>query len=200
MVWRSLEISFHSDKAHWLYLSLLFLTLGVLTHWHQFTQNCNLPQVATSKQMLWSVEFDDFGVNWCWVVALKNSSQIVYSTSNLCLALLKWHCMMFLTGFGTGICLLPFHHLLISPRDALMTSTINCVTSFISGFAIFSILGYMAHVYKVKIQDVATEGKNASAHFPRFKLHKPMHLSFLVENATWQDTANESECCRIQDR
>ncbi|KAJ7311863.1 hypothetical protein JRQ81_006178 [Phrynocephalus forsythii] len=43
-------------------------------------------------------------------------------------------------------------------RDALMTSTINCVTSFISGFAIFSILGYMAHEYKVGIQDVATEG------------------------------------------
>uniref|UniRef100_A0A670YQN3 Transporter n=1 Tax=Pseudonaja textilis TaxID=8673 RepID=A0A670YQN3_PSETE len=43
-------------------------------------------------------------------------------------------------------------------RDALMTSTINCVTSFISGFAIFSILGYMAHIYKVSIKDVATEG------------------------------------------
>lgn len=44
-------------------------------------------------------------------------------------------------------------------RDALLTSTINCVTSFISGFAIFSILGYMAHEHKVKIEDVATEGR-----------------------------------------
>uniref|UniRef100_A0A8C0IA80 Solute carrier family 6 member 2 n=1 Tax=Bubo bubo TaxID=30461 RepID=A0A8C0IA80_BUBBB len=43
-------------------------------------------------------------------------------------------------------------------RDALLTSTINCVTSFISGFAIFSILGYMAHEHNVKIEDVATEG------------------------------------------
>uniref|UniRef100_A0A8C8RGK2 Transporter n=1 Tax=Pelusios castaneus TaxID=367368 RepID=A0A8C8RGK2_9SAUR len=43
-------------------------------------------------------------------------------------------------------------------RDALLTSTINCVTSFFSGFAIFSILGYMAHEHKVKIEDVATEG------------------------------------------
>ncbi|CAH2324777.1 sodium-dependent noradrenaline transporter, partial, partial [Pelobates cultripes] len=42
-------------------------------------------------------------------------------------------------------------------RDALLTSTINCVTSFISGFAIFSILGYMAHKHNVKIEDVATE-------------------------------------------
>lgn len=47
---------------------------------------------------------------------------------------------------------------LLSPRDALLTSTINCVTSFISGFAIFSILGYMAHEHKVNIEDVATEG------------------------------------------
>ncbi|KAM4720777.1 sodium-dependent noradrenaline transporter [Rhinophrynus dorsalis] len=43
-------------------------------------------------------------------------------------------------------------------RDALLTSTINCVTSFISGFAIFSILGYMAHKYNVNVEDVATEG------------------------------------------
>lgn len=47
---------------------------------------------------------------------------------------------------------------LLSPRDALLTSTINCVTSFVSGFAIFSILGYMAHEHKVNIEDVATEG------------------------------------------
>lgn len=43
-------------------------------------------------------------------------------------------------------------------RDAILTSTINCVTSFISGFAIFSVLGYMAHQHQVNIKDVATEG------------------------------------------
>lgn len=43
-------------------------------------------------------------------------------------------------------------------RDALLTSTINCVTSFFSGFAIFSVLGYMAFKHGVKIEDVATEG------------------------------------------
>lgn len=44
-------------------------------------------------------------------------------------------------------------------RDALLTSTVNCVTSFFSGFAIFSVLGYMAYKHKVNIEDVATEGK-----------------------------------------
>uniref|UniRef100_A0AAR2K1G4 Transporter n=1 Tax=Pygocentrus nattereri TaxID=42514 RepID=A0AAR2K1G4_PYGNA len=43
-------------------------------------------------------------------------------------------------------------------RDAILTSTINCVTSFFSGFAIFSVLGYMAHEHGVSIKEVATEG------------------------------------------
>uniref|UniRef100_A0A8C4DJS0 Transporter n=1 Tax=Dicentrarchus labrax TaxID=13489 RepID=A0A8C4DJS0_DICLA len=43
-------------------------------------------------------------------------------------------------------------------RDALLTSTVNCVTSFFSGFAIFSVLGYMAYKHGVDIEDVATEG------------------------------------------
>ncbi|XP_033896678.1 sodium-dependent noradrenaline transporter-like isoform X1 [Acipenser ruthenus] len=43
-------------------------------------------------------------------------------------------------------------------RDAILTSTINCVTSFFSGFAIFSVLGYMAYMHGVNIEDVATEG------------------------------------------
>uniref|UniRef100_A0AAQ5ZW45 Transporter n=1 Tax=Amphiprion ocellaris TaxID=80972 RepID=A0AAQ5ZW45_AMPOC len=43
-------------------------------------------------------------------------------------------------------------------RDALLTSTVNCVTSFFSGFAIFSVLGYMAYKHGVRIEDVATEG------------------------------------------
>uniref|UniRef100_A0A8C9W369 Transporter n=1 Tax=Scleropages formosus TaxID=113540 RepID=A0A8C9W369_SCLFO len=43
-------------------------------------------------------------------------------------------------------------------RDALLTSVVNCVTSFFSGFAIFSVLGYLAFKHGAKIEDVATEG------------------------------------------
>ncbi|XP_077983175.1 sodium-dependent noradrenaline transporter-like [Glandiceps talaboti] len=43
-------------------------------------------------------------------------------------------------------------------KDALLTSSINCVTSFFSGFAIFAVLGYMAKKKDVPIEDVATEG------------------------------------------
>lgn len=43
-------------------------------------------------------------------------------------------------------------------RDALLTSVINSATSFVAGFVIFSVLGYMAHVAGRPIQEVATEG------------------------------------------
>ncbi|VDD86789.1 unnamed protein product [Enterobius vermicularis] len=42
--------------------------------------------------------------------------------------------------------------------DALITSTINCGTSFLSGFVIFSVLGYMSCKSGKPIQDVAQEG------------------------------------------
>ncbi|XP_058053644.1 sodium-dependent dopamine transporter [Anopheles bellator] len=43
-------------------------------------------------------------------------------------------------------------------KDALLTSLINSATSFVAGFVIFSVLGYMAHASGQSIQDVATEG------------------------------------------
>ena len=43
-------------------------------------------------------------------------------------------------------------------RDALLTSAVNCATSFLAGFVIFAVLGYMAHRMKVDVKDVASEG------------------------------------------
>lgn len=43
-------------------------------------------------------------------------------------------------------------------QDALVTSVINSATSFVAGFVIFSVLGYMAHASNRPIQEVATEG------------------------------------------
>ncbi|RZF42633.1 hypothetical protein LSTR_LSTR001428 [Laodelphax striatellus] len=43
-------------------------------------------------------------------------------------------------------------------QDALLTSVINSCTSFVAGFVIFSVLGYMSHVTNRPITEVATEG------------------------------------------
>lgn len=42
-------------------------------------------------------------------------------------------------------------------RDALVTSTVNCLTSFLSGFVIFTVLGYMAEMRDVEVEDVARD-------------------------------------------
>ncbi|XP_040613672.1 sodium-dependent dopamine transporter isoform X3 [Mesocricetus auratus] len=43
-------------------------------------------------------------------------------------------------------------------RDAIITTSINSLTSFSSGFVVFSFLGYMAQKHNVPIGDVATDG------------------------------------------
>ncbi|KAB7503845.1 Sodium-dependent serotonin transporter [Armadillidium nasatum] len=43
-------------------------------------------------------------------------------------------------------------------RDALITSSINCLTSFLAGFVIFSVIGYMSHVQNTDISQVGVEG------------------------------------------
>nr|AAZ17654.1 dopamine transporter [Eloria noyesi] len=43
-------------------------------------------------------------------------------------------------------------------KDAILTSVINSATSFIAGFVIFSVLGYMAHASGKQVKEVAIEG------------------------------------------
>ncbi|MEE6465351.1 hypothetical protein FKM82_006530 [Ascaphus truei] len=44
-------------------------------------------------------------------------------------------------------------------RDAIITTSVNSLTSFFSGFVIFSFLGYMSKKHNVAIGDVAKDGK-----------------------------------------
>ena len=44
-------------------------------------------------------------------------------------------------------------------RDCLVTSLVNSLTSFFSGFVIFTYLGYMANHQDRPIESVAEQGK-----------------------------------------
>jgi solute carrier family 6 serotonin transporter-like protein 4 len=62
-------------------------------------------------------------------------------------------------GFGTLLALSSYNKFNNNCyRDAVLTSSINCLTSFLAGFVIFSVLGYMAHVQHKSIEMVGLEG------------------------------------------
>ena len=62
-------------------------------------------------------------------------------------------------GFGTLLALSSYNKFNNNCyRDAVLTSSINCLTSFLAGFVIFSVLGYMAHVQHKSIEEVGLEG------------------------------------------
>ncbi|KAL1780157.1 hypothetical protein HispidOSU_028284 [Sigmodon hispidus] len=42
-------------------------------------------------------------------------------------------------------------------QDALVTSVVNCMTSFVSGFVIFTVLGYMAEMRNEEVSEVAKD-------------------------------------------
>lgn len=63
-------------------------------------------------------------------------------------------------GFGTILALSSYNKFNNNCyKDALITSSINSLTSFIAGFVIFSVLGYMANIQGLKVEDVGMEGE-----------------------------------------
>ncbi|XP_060929130.1 solute carrier family 6 member 4a isoform X1 [Limanda limanda] len=68
--------------------------------------------------------------------------------------------IFFSLGPGFGVLLAfasynPFHNNCY--KDALITSSVNCLTSFLSGFVIFTVLGYMAEMRQLEVDAVAKD-------------------------------------------
>ena len=57
---------------------------------------------------------------------------------------------------------LPLFRCFIVPRDAVVVSSINCMTSLFGGFPIFSVIGFMAHTLKKDVSEVVSSGKTNS--------------------------------------
>ncbi|XP_065704397.1 sodium-dependent noradrenaline transporter-like isoform X1 [Patagioenas fasciata] len=132
-LWKGVKTS---GKVVWITATLPYVVLFVL-----LIHGITLPGAYNGINAYLHIDFGRLKEATVWIDA---ATQIFYSLG---------------AGFGVLIAFASYNKFDNNCyRDALLTSTINCVTSFISGFAIFSILGYMAHEHKVKIEDVATEG------------------------------------------
>lgn len=65
-----------------------------------------------------------------------------------------------------------FQFLLKIRRDCIITTIVNCFTSFFSGFVIFTYLGYMSYKQGVPISAVATEGQFKVLRFSLINLNQ----------------------------
>lgn len=132
-LWKGVKTS---GKVVWITATLPYLVLFVL-----LVHGITLPGASNGINAYLHIDFHRLKEATVWIDA---ATQIFFSLG---------------AGFGVLIAFASYNKFDNNCyRDALLTSTINCVTSFVSGFAIFSILGYMAHEHKVNIEDVATEG------------------------------------------
>ena len=69
--------------------------------------------------------------------------------------------LLSITGAGWGSVMRmasynKFHHNAL--RDALIVPLVNCFTSFFAGFAIFAIIGFMAHESGLPISEIIKSG------------------------------------------
>uniref|UniRef100_A0A8C4R0N1 Transporter n=1 Tax=Eptatretus burgeri TaxID=7764 RepID=A0A8C4R0N1_EPTBU len=125
-----------SGKVVWFTATLPYLVLGVL-----LVRALMLPGALRGVQAFLTVDFSQLQNPSVWIDA---AIQICYSLG---------------VGFGVLVAFGSYN----KPnnncvRDTMVTSSINCVTSFFCGFVTFSILGYMAQQQGVSIHDVATDG------------------------------------------
>ncbi|KAJ8312840.1 LOW QUALITY PROTEIN: hypothetical protein KUTeg_010213 [Tegillarca granosa] len=132
-LWKGISTS---GKVVWFTALFPYVVLFIL-----MIRGATLPGAATGIEYYLTPNFTRLATSEVWVDA---ATQVFFSLG---------------PGFGVLLAFASYNQLHNNVyRDALLTSSINCATSFFSGFVIFMILGYMAQKAKVHISQVATEG------------------------------------------
>ncbi|KAF7281952.1 hypothetical protein GWI33_003974 [Rhynchophorus ferrugineus] len=125
-----------SGKVVWVTATMPYVVLSIL-----LVRGLMLPGSLTGISYYLKPELSKLKETQVWVDA---AVQIFYSVG---------------AGFGVHLSYASyntFHNNCY--RDCIITTIVNCFTSFFSGFVIFTYLGYMSHKQGVDIKYVATEG------------------------------------------
>lgn len=125
-----------SGKVVWATATLPYVVLTIL-----LIRGLMLPGAATGISYYLQPELSKLRETQVWVDA---AVQIFYSVG---------------AGFGVHLSYASYNNFNNNClRDCLVTTAVNCFTSFFSGFVIFTYLGFMSHKQGVHISTVAAEG------------------------------------------
>ncbi|MBN3299939.1 SC6A3 protein, partial [Amia calva] len=132
-LWKGVKTS---GKVVWITATMPYLVLTVL-----LLRGVTLPGAIDGIKAYLSVDFLRLCEASVWIEA---ATQICFSLG---------------VGFGVLIAFSSYNKFSNNCyRDAIITSSINSLTSFFSGFVIFSFLGYMSQKHNVALDEVATDG------------------------------------------
>ncbi|XP_010878851.1 sodium-dependent dopamine transporter [Esox lucius] len=132
-LWKGVKTS---GKVVWITATMPYLVLTVL-----LLRGVTLPGAIDGIKAYLSVDFLRLCEAQVWIEA---ATQICFSLG---------------VGFGVLIAFSSYNKFSNNCyRDAIITSSINSLTSFFSGFVIFSFLGYMSQKHNVPLDKVATDG------------------------------------------
>ncbi|CAC5404892.1 SLC6A4 [Mytilus coruscus] len=132
-LWKGIK---SSGKAVWVTATVPYVVLLIL-----LVRGCTLPGAKDGIIYYLRPQWDKLLKVEVWLDA---ASQIFFSLG---------------PGFGTLLALSSYNKFHNNCYiDAVATATINCFTSVLAGFVVFSVLGYMAHTTQKDIDKVAMEG------------------------------------------
>ncbi|KAM5264546.1 sodium-dependent dopamine transporter [Ctenodactylus gundi] len=132
-LWKGVKTS---GKVVWITATMPYVVLTAL-----LLRGLTLPGAFEGIRAYLSVDFHRLCESSVWIDA---ATQVCFSLG---------------VGFGVLIAFSSYNKFTNNCyRDAILTTSINSLTSFSSGFVVFSFLGYMAQKHNVPIGDVAKDG------------------------------------------